>query len=121
MRYLDPESLRAKRIPQNYDARQPDARPRRGRGDRVERGHRGDLTEGGYRGEGDRAERGQRGERDRAGGSDVDGKWTRGAVSKDSLDRDLERYRPKALEPEPLDDGRTHIRVLRMQSQAIVD
>lgn len=26
----------------------------------------------------------------------MDGKWTRGAVSKDSLDRDLERYRPKA-------------------------
>jgi hypothetical protein len=33
----------------------------------------------------------------------------------------VERYRPKVLEPEPLDDGRTHIRVLRMQFQAIVD
>jgi hypothetical protein len=33
----------------------------------------------------------------------------------------VERYRPRIPEPEPLDEDRTHFKVLRMQFQAIVD
>jgi len=34
MRYLDPESIKAKRVPTNYDTRAPDVRPRKYRADR---------------------------------------------------------------------------------------
>lgn len=66
MRYLDPESIKAKRVPTNYDTRAPDVRPRkyanRDRGDRDgDRWQRGGDAKPTF----DRERAGQRGDLDR--------------------------------------------------------